>query len=509
MAKISITLQASDVTKNTKSEILIIPQFSDYSNQKYLLPKFEQKINDRIEKQAKRVGFKAENGENFVVHDVDEKTTFDALLVFGLGKKSELTEDLFRETIATMLRAVMHLKFTKAALYIPSEIKLSGYSLGKAISEALTLAIYSFDTYMSADSLKKKTSIESFEVYGDALKEFEKGVAFGTSLANAVNFARDMVNEPGQYMYPEVLAKHAQDIAKSSKGAITVKVLSEAECRKLGMGSYLAVSQGSEYKPQFIVLHYKNTTKNKKSLCLIGKSITFDTGGLSIKPSKSMETMKLDMAGGAAVLGVFSLLAQNVVNTSQLGEIYGILPACENAVSAKSIRPGDIVKAMNGTSIEILNTDAEGRLALADALSYAEATIKPDYIIDLATLTGAIMVALGPDITGLFANDTGLQTAIEKAAKIEGETLWPMPLHKAYAKKMKSDVADLKNITGMGYGGAVTAALFLQEFVKTAKWAHLDIAGASFNEGGVEGTTPKGATGWGVRSMVRLIEMGI
>jgi leucyl aminopeptidase len=240
---------------------------------------------------------------------------------------------------------------------------------------------------------------------------------------------------------------------------------------------------------------------------LIGKSITFDSGGLSLKPSEAMEWMKIDMAGGAAVLGVFkflSLLAARGWEDRLNVNVFGILPACENMPSGKALRPGDILTALNGKTIEVLNTDAEGRLTLADALSYAEKFIKPDYCVDLATLTGACMVALGEDIAGLFGNDNQLIKKFETVAKKENEELWQLPLPSWYRKLIQSDIADIKNIGGR-YGGAITAALFLKEFVEKMKWIHLDIAGPAFNQREERGIIKKGATGWGVISLIEFL----
>ena len=276
------------------------------------------------------------------------------------------------------------------------------------------------------------------------------------------------------------------------------------------MGSYLSVARGSVVPPKFIVLHYKPTVSVKspkggspfgRKIALVGKSIMFDSGGLSLKPSGSMEDMKIDMSGGATVLGVFSVLAKTPVSY----EVFGILPACENMPSGHATRPGDIVTAMNGKTIEVLNTDAEGRLTLADAMVYAEKHCKADVIIDLATLTGACVVALGGDLAGLFSNDDKLSDSFEESAKQVGDEVWKLPLHMPYLKKMKSDIADLKNIGGGRDGGAITAAVFLSEFVDKAKWIHIDIAGPAYRTDEPKGALGKGGTGWGVLSLFEFL----
>ena len=274
--------------------------------------------------------------------------------------------------------------------------------------------------------------------------------------------------------------------------------MDKSACDKAMIGAFLGIAQGSDHPPFFVHMSYRPTGA-KKHLALVGKAVTFDSGGISIKPAEAMYTMKLDMAGGAAVLGVFKILARLKPNVI----VDGIFAACENMPSGKAIRPGDVVKAMNGTTIEVLHTDAEGRVTLADALSYAVKQ-KPDAIIDLATLTGACMVALGEEITGLMSNNPKLENKLLTAAATAGEKMWSLPLEKNYKRELKSEVADLRNIAGR-YGGALTAGLFLQEFVANIPWAHLDIAGPSFAERPINAYTGKGGTGAGVRTLLELL----
>lgn len=510
MEGMKINVLAGNVLANPTAQVLLLFTFIDDSNKNSLFNKVDQNVNKKLSKRAKQFSYKSEKGERFVVHDVDEKLGYDAIVVIGLGKKKDCTLASYRHELANAFRYVAGLKFDSVALYVDHLFQTDVANCGKALAEALHLSQYRFDKYKLNEEKKKQTTVSTMHVYVDThvvnkseIEAMKKGIDLGSVISRGVCLARDMVNEPGLHMTPIVLARAAQKIAKQSKGAISCKVFGKKECERLGMGAYLSIDMGSDLEPQFIILHHK-PKQAKKSICLIGKSITFDSGGMSLKPSKSMETMKLDMAGGAAVLGVFDILSTHPELTNY--EVYGILPACENMLSGKAIRPGDVVRALNGKHIEILNTDGEGRMTLADALSYAEKYLKPDYIIDIATLTGAIMVALGPDITGLYGRDAKFNSAVEKAANEEGEELWTMPLTMRYLKKMKSDIADLKNVSGMGYGGATTAALFLSEFVKNEKWVHLDIAGASFNEHASDGIIPKGGTGWGVMTFMRLLQ---
>jgi leucyl aminopeptidase len=299
-------------------------------------------------------------------------------------------------------------------------------------------------------------------------------------------------------MYPKTLMERAKDIAKGV-GSIRVRVYDKERLEKMGAGGLLGVAQGSIHEPYLVHMIYKPEKPAKKKLALVGKAVTFDSGGLSLKPSQYMETMKCDMGGSAAVLGAFASLADLKPSV----EVHGIFGAAENMPSGEAIRPGDVLTAMNKKTIEVLNTDAEGRLTLADTLSYAVKQ-KPDAIIDLATLTGACVVALGEEITAVMGNNEALSEKVLAASKVTGEKMWPMPLEKNYKKLLKSDIADLKNIGGR-YGGALTAGLFLQEFVQDVPWVHLDIAGPAFAERPMNAYTPKGASGHPVRTLLELI----
>lgn len=311
---------------------------------------------------------------------------------------------------------------------------------------------------------------------------------------------RQMVNEPASHMSPSVLVRHAKDIAKTSS-QISLTVMDRKAAAKKKFSAFLAVARGSKEEPYVIHMQYKPKKKAKKKLIIIGKGITFDSGGLSLKPAQSMEDMKIDMAGAATVLGLFSVLPQLNVGI----EIHGIIAACENMPSGDAYRPGDVIYAMNGKTIEVLNTDAEGRVTLADMLSYA-VTLKPDAIVDLATLTGACVVALGDTHAGLFGNTQELNEKIMEASRIAGEGIVEMPLPEEYRPTVQSVVADVRNTATMKMGGAITAALFLQEFVGKTPWAHLDIAGPVYAERPLIPYWQVGATGYGVRTLVNLVE---
>ncbi|OGK17829.1 hypothetical protein A3G67_02785 [Candidatus Roizmanbacteria bacterium RIFCSPLOWO2_12_FULL_40_12] len=500
-----ISLKKSTFPQN--SEVLVLPVAEgDLAILKKLDPKAAKSLQDKI----KKFDFKGKAGEALSTENVG---SHKRLVLLGTGKKEKLTSIIFREKLADVIRRLRDEKAYSMELYL-ADLLLTEEA-GKNIGLALHLSNYSFIKYRGEKTKKQHHEVKELTVFvplgasADAVKKFETGLTLAEALAEGIYLSRDLVNEPASHVGASELVDAAKAIEKESKGNIKVEVLEEAECRKLGMGSYLGVAQGSEQKPKFIVIRAKTSAGAKKKICIIGKSIVFDTGGLSLKPPKAMMDMKFDMAGGAAVLGFFKVLTRDPALFSELSkkaEIVGILPACENMPSGKAMRPGDIVTALNGKTIEALNTDAEGRMTLADALSYAEKHLKSDYIVDLATLTGACIVALGEDLAGLFANDKEFGKLFREAADTTGEGIWPLPLYKPYLKGMKNGIADLKNIRGSGYGGAITGALFLSEFVEKAKWIHVDISGPAFREQGPVGILPRGATGWGVLTLIEFLK---
>ncbi len=440
---------------------------------------------------AKHEDFSAKKNELIHIEHVSEKG-IEHIVVVGLGEVTMYDNRIVRSQTSSAVSLARKMKVSEIAVHIGSCSKET-----ETIVEGIYIGDYSFDLFKGKDFQKKNTHIKDAYLITKETVEIKRAVVKGTNSAHALLFARDMVNTPASHLHPEILAANARELEKKSKGTVSVTVLNEMECEKIGMGAFLGVAKGSEQKPAFIILHYKGT--GSKKFAFVGKSITFDSGGLSLKPSEGMMDMKIDMAGGAAVLGVFDYLATQRPIISSFSDVYGILPACENMPSGKAIKPGDIVTAMNGKTVEVLNTDAEGRLALADALVYAETTLKVDYIIDMATLTGACMVALGQDLAGLFSNDDAFEKWYSTFAQNAGDTYWRLPLHKEYSSLIKSKIADLKNIGGGRYGGAITAALFLKEFVKKAKWMHIDIAGPAH-------TDKSGASGWGVLSIIYFLE---
>ena len=320
------------------------------------------------------------------------------------------------------------------------------------------------------------------------------------NIINGVFLTRDLVSEPPNYLNPE---KFVSEIKKLSKLGLKVDVFDYSKMKKIGMNALLGVSQGSKNLPYFVTITWKpNNSKNKKPLSFIGKGVCFDTGGISLKPAKFMEDMKYDMAGAGAVVGLMKTLALR----KSKSYVVGAVALVENMPGGSAQRPGDIVKSYSGKTIEVLNTDAEGRLILADAIYYIDEQYKPELIVDLATLTGAIVVSLGSEYAGLFSNNDKLSEKLIKAGKIENEKLWRFPLHKNYDKLMDSKIADIQNINYSGGAGSITAAQFLQRFLKNSTpWAHLDIAGMAWTKKDLE-TIPTGATGYGVKLLNKFVE---
>ena len=424
----------------------------------------------------------------------------DKIIFFGLGKKSELTLNKLRVLASKIVKKCATVKNNKNISF--SMLNLQDTPFGicdavKVLTEGLMIGEYSFDKYKNLD----KTSTEDEEkIENIALTDLSEsnindaisGFANGLIVSESVNFARDLINDQPQVVTPDKIAQTALSLSE-----VEVKIYEKDQIEEMGMGAFLGVAQGGGYAPKFI--HIKYACENpKKKIAIIGKSITFDSGGLDLKPPASMLNMKDDMSGSAAVLGVMLALPKLNPNV----EVHGIIASTENMISEKAFKPGDILTAKNKKTIEIDNTDAEGRLTLADALCYAE-ELEVDEIIDIATLTGACLVALGSAASGIMGSNDELIKKLIKEADSEGENLWELPMYDDYKEALKSDIADMKN-TGSRNGGASIAGVFLKNFVKDTPWAHIDIAGTAFLEK-AQGEYGKGATGVGVRTLIKHI----
>lgn len=447
---------------------------------------------------VKEEGFKAGLGQTLTVR-TGGALPAKRVIVVGLGVKGDIQEETVRVAAAAGFQAAKAVgaKSIVSVLHGAGGGGLAPKLCGKAVVEGVRLAAYGFGRYKKEEG-KMPKSLTFVVRDGTVARSALAGMAMGELGARGTMLARDLVSTPASHMRPIDLVEAAQAIAKATPG-VRVKVYDRDRLAKMGAGGLLGIAQGSEHPPYLVHLTYTPRKKTRKSVALVGKAITFDSGGLSLKPANSMATMKCDMAGAAAVLGVFSVIGEAAPGAV----VHGIFGACENMPSGTAVRPGDVLTIMNGKTVEILNTDAEGRVTLADTLTYATKQ-KPEAIIDLATLTGACVVALGEEYNGLMSNNRALAERVLAASKAAGENTWELPLAKEYKELIKSDVADLKN-DAPRWGGALTAGLFLEEFVAGVPWVHLDIAGPAFAEHTVNAYTPKGGTGAGVRLLLEYL----
>ncbi|WP_068874597.1 MULTISPECIES: leucyl aminopeptidase [unclassified Phenylobacterium] len=376
---------------------------------------------------------------------------------------------------------------------------VAGADLAARAALGVRLASYRFDKYRTKEPAEKKPSVVKTEVATPDADAALSAFAPLAALADAISFTRDLVSEPPNVLYP---AEFAARVKALETLGLEVEILGEVEMKALGMGALLAVGQGSIRESQLAVIRWNGAAdKSAQPIAFVGKGVCFDTGGISIKPAENMEDMKWDMGGAAAVAGVMHVLAGRKAKVNAVG----ILGLVENMPDGNSYRPGDVLTSMSGQTIEVVNTDAEGRLVLADALWYCQDRFKPKFMVDLATLTGAIIIAIGNDLAGCYANDEDLAAGLLAASKAEDEGLWRMPLPEAYNKQIDSMIADMKN-TGGRPGGSITAALFLQKYVNGVPWAHLDIASTAWKKPSSIPTSPDGATGFGVRLLNRMVQ---
>ncbi len=422
------------------------------------------------------------------------------VLVAGLGKAESFTLDGVRSVAAESARRLNGIGVKSAATIVHGAGigGLDGKAAAQALAEGMVMGLYRFDKYKSNASDVSLTDVSVVEFDGSKVDALQQGVDEGRIIGEAVNLCRDMANEPANNMTPSDMAERA--LAVGQKYGVGLEVLERARMAELGMGALLGVAQGSEEPPKFIIMRYNGDADDEaNNIGLLGKGITFDSGGLDIKNAAGMSTMKGDMAGGASVIAAMQAIAQLKPRIN----VTAIVPATENMPSGTAQRPGDVVRAMNGKTIEIDNTDAEGRLVLADAMAYAR-TIGLSRIVDVATLTGAMAVALGDQCIGAFGNDDAFTGQVVDAANAVGERAWPLPMYDDYKSQYSSDIADIKNTGGRG-AGSITGALIIGEFNDGAPWVHLDIAGTARARGS-KGATVKGATGVPVRTLVRLVQ---
>ena len=420
------------------------------------------------------------------------------LLLVGLGKRDEATPDGVRQAAATAAQRAKELQVAAFTIAPAADLPAPPAAAAQALAEGLALGAYSFMRYKTDLPRSQSFQVERAVVVAPAADEALRGaVQAGQAVARGVAFARDLANGPGNDVTPAALGEEA--VALGERAGLTVTVLDKAQLTEGGFGGILAVGQGSANEPRFIVMEHGRQAEGRPTICLVGKGITFDTGGISIKPAEGMDNMKMDMGGAAAVFGAMQAVAELKLPL----HVVGIVCAAENMPSDRAYRPGDIVKTLSGKTVEVLNTDAEGRIVLADGLFYAQ-RYEPAAIVDLATLTGAIMVALGPHAVGMMGTSQELADRLSRAGEASAERVWQLPLWPEYREMMKSEIADLKN-TGGRFGGAITAGGFLAAFVGDHPWCHLDIAGTAWVDRPSKPYQTKGATGVGVRLLVELL----
>jgi leucyl aminopeptidase len=485
-------------------DLLAVPCFEDPEDISRTIRELDDSLGGLLGSVAREEGFKGKSEQSLSLH-THGKIAPKKVVLLGLGKAARFDVAAARDAATRVMRGAGKAK--KAAIALPDPGRLGPRGaipsrdrlplLVQALASGAMLGTYRFEKYRTRDvePAKLKEVVLCLGKRQRAQEEALLGrVRRGEHLAQAVAFARDLVNEPAISLTPKALADRARAVAREH--GLSCKIWGLAEIRKRRMGCLLGVAQGSAEEPRLIHLAYEPRERGARRIALIGKGLTFDSGGLSLKPAKSMEDMKTDMAGAAAVLG-----AMKVVGTFKPRvAVHAFIGATENMPGGRAIRPGDILRSMSGKTVEVLNTDAEGRLVLADVIHYARSQ-KIDEMIDLATLTGACMVALGRFTAGYFANEEAMASRYEHAARRAGEDCWRMPLTERLAEQLRSSVADLKNI-GDSYGGAITAALFLKEFVGDTPWVHVDIAGPAF----AEGKLPLGGgTGYGVMTLAEYL----
>lgn len=491
-----IKVATGDITK-IKAGVIVVNFFEGTKKPEGDTTAVDQALGGAITQLVRQKEIKGKLNEITLIHSLD-KLSAERVVVVGLGKKAELTLDKVRGAVAETCRWLRPRGLDSIATIAQGNgiagITASGSA--QVIVEGALLGLYSFRKHITKEAegeIKQLTIIASHAASRSAL---EQGCRKGRIMAEATILARDMVNEPSNYMTPTNMAEMAGKLAKTY--GLKLTVLERKQMQSLKMGALLGVAQGSDEPPKFIVLGYKGKLTKETDITLVGKGITFDSGGISIKPSEGMGEMKGDMAGGAAVMAALGAIAQLKPKIN----VTAIIAATENMPSGHALKPGDIITSMSGKTIEIISTDAEGRLTLADALEYARKQ-GTKYIVDIATLTGSIRVALGNICTGVFSNNKELENKIIAAGAEAGELLWPMPMYQEYKELNKSDMADIQN-TGGRYGGSITAAQFLAEFVGDTPWVHLDIAGTSDTDKD-RGHIVKGATGVPVRTLVNLV----
>ena len=492
----NVRVASGDISK-LKSDAVVVNLFEGVKRPTGATGAVDQALGGAISQLISEGEIKGKLNEMTIVHSLG-RIPATRVLVVGMGKEKELSLTRVRGLAAEACRSLRKTGARRIATVVHGA-GAGGIDAEKAaqvVAEGAILGLYTFRRHQTTKQERKDVE-EVRIVEGDRSKlaALRRGVDKGRVLAEATNLARDMANEPANFMTPTDMAEVARKVAQDY--GLECTILEKKDMEELGMGALLGVARGSRQPPKLIVLSYRGTRESKKPLGLVGKGVTFDSGGISIKPSEGMGDMKGDMSGGAAVIAAMRAIAELKPRVN----VTALVPSAENLPDGAAVKPGDVLKALNGKTIEIANTDAEGRLLLADALSYA-GTLKLSPLVDVATLTGACHVALGDVCSGAFTNNQKLVERVVRAGEESGERMWQMPMDEDYREQNKSDVADIKN-TGGRWGGAITAAQFLAEFVGDTPWVHLDIAGTDRIDKDKRYLV-KGATGVAVRTLVNL-----
>jgi len=488
--KLKIT-KSNNLTKN--DNVVLFSSADDLKKKKNILPvNLKSNLAD-----IDFSSFKSKLGEFFFITLANQPK----IVICGLGESKKIDEEALRNCSAGLVNFCRQKNIRNLKLLLPEKLKIEQNDLLRTLSEGLVLANYSFDKY------KKKTkSKESSNLSEAIFVSSSINVSIGSKILQEVqvscsntNLCRDLINEISLECTPDKFASLARKVSQTSN--FSCKIYNKSEIEKMGMGLILAVNRGSQRPPKLLVLKYLGDKKNSKNLAIVGKGITFDSGGMNLKPSGHMETMRMDMAGAATALATIKTAADLKITKN----VIAVIPLTENMLSNDAYRPGDIFTSFSGHTVEIGNTDAEGRLILADALAFTDQKLKPTAIIDIATLTGACVVALGETVAAFLATDNSLAEKITKAAEKTGDKIWRLPLYKDYDDNLKSDVADINNISSERNAGAISAAVFLKTFIHNKSWAHIDIAGTAWYSK-PRGYRPKNATGYGVRLLLEVIK---
>ncbi len=477
-----------------KVETLVLPFIE---GEKELIT--EERLKEAVKPALALKDAKGKKGEVTLFYPAKEDVPKRIFLV-GLGKKEEVAMEPVRQAYAAIAKKLVSMKIDTASVVVPEIERLRPADISGAVAEGIFLSDYSFNKYVSPEKEEDKYQpLKSITFVGNLSKGVKETVREKLIIADAVKYARDLQNDTADLVCPEYLAQQAKAIAKEH--GLKCTVFNKKEIEKLGMGLLLAVNRGSSLEPRFIVLEYKGNPRSKDKTAILGKGLTFDSGGYNLKPTKFIETMREDMSGAAVTLGVIKGAARLKLKKN----LVGVIPATENMIGSRAYKPGDIYKSMSGRTVEIGSTDAEGRLIMADALTYTVRTIKPDRIVDFATLTGAILITFGDLVSGVMTNEERLYEKLYEAGEATYERVWRLPIYDEYRELLKSDIADIKNLGGRP-AGSITAAAFLEKFVEKTPWLHLDIAGVSWLKK-ERHYIPKNGTGTGVRLMVEFLKM--